>query len=71
MEVDMNPDLTHPRTNYESVPSREKSRYQNQITLKRLKVEHYLRILDYSGDETEEQISLIKPGNNILLPMIR
>ncbi len=45
----MNPDLMSPRTNYEYVPSREKSRYQNQTTLKRLKVEHYLRILDDSG----------------------
>ena len=45
----MNPDLMSSRTNYESVPFREKSRYQNQTTLKRFKVEHYLRRLDDSG----------------------
>lgn len=45
----MNPDLMSPRTNYEYVPFRENARYQNQTTFKKLKMEHYLKILDDSG----------------------
>jgi len=45
----MNPDLTLHQTEYKSVPFRDNTRYQNQTTFKKLKVKHYLRILDDSG----------------------
>lgn len=45
----MNPGLMSPRTDYEYVSFRENTRYQNQATFKKLKIEHYLRILDDSG----------------------
>ncbi len=45
----MNPDLMSHQTNYEYVPFRENTRYQNQTTFKKLKVDHYLRILDGNG----------------------
>jgi integrase/recombinase XerD len=49
MEVDMNPDLMSNQTNYEYIPFRENTRYQNQTPFKKLKVDHYLRILDETG----------------------
>ena len=45
----MNPDLMSHQTNYEYVPFRENTRYQNQTPFKKLKVDHYLRILDDIG----------------------
>jgi len=45
----MNPDLMSHQTNYEYVPFRENTRYQNHTTFKKLKVDHYLRILDGNG----------------------
>ena len=45
----MNPDLMSHQTNYEYVPFRENTRYQNQTPFKKLKVDHYLRILDDTG----------------------
>ena len=45
----MNPDLMSHQTNYEYVPFRENTRYQNQTPFKKLKVDHYLRILDGNG----------------------
>ena len=56
MEVDMNPDLNSPHTNHNYVPSWENSLYQDPTTatvrkksLKNLKVEHYLRLLNGNG----------------------
>ena len=49
MEVDINPDSMSHQTNYEYVPFRENTRYQNQTPFKKLKVDHYLRILDDTG----------------------
>ena len=49
MEVDINPDLMSHQTNYEYVPFRKNTRYQNQTTFKKLKVEHYLRVFNDSG----------------------
>jgi hypothetical protein len=49
MEVDMNPDLMSHQTNYEYIPFRENTRYQNQTPFKKLKVDHYLRILAGTG----------------------
>ena len=45
----MNPALMSHQTNYEYVPFRENTRYQNQTPFKKLKVDHYLRILDGNG----------------------
>jgi len=45
----MNPDLMSHQTNYEYIPFRENSRYQNQTPFKKLKVDHYLRILADTG----------------------
>lgn len=45
----MSPDLMSRQTNYEYVPFRENTRYQNQTPFKKLKIDHYLRILDDSG----------------------
>ena len=45
----MNPDLMSHQTNYEYVPFRENTRYQNQTPFKKLKVDHYLRILGDTG----------------------
>ena len=45
----MNPDLMSHQTNYEYVPFRKNTRYQNHTTFKKLKVDHYLRIFDGNG----------------------
>ena len=37
----MNADLMSRQTNYEYVPFRENTRYQNHTTFKKLKVDHY------------------------------
>ncbi|MBT6341239.1 MAG: tyrosine-type recombinase/integrase [Desulfobacula sp.] len=45
----MNPDLMSPQTNYEYVPFRKNTRYQNQTAFKKLKVNYHLKLLDDSG----------------------
>ena len=45
----MNPDLISSQPNYQYVPFRKKTRYQSQTALKKLKVEHYLRVFNDSG----------------------